>query len=128
MSYQEKTGPLMANSHPGSYCGQDAYNDMLITGPQRERESMVNGNMAHNANENMPNVEAERLERSPNSDYIVRRLTPTECARLQGFPDDWCADVEHSDSAEYKLWGNGIALPCLLPMMKAMSIRLQEEI
>jgi len=31
MSYQEKTGPLMANSHPGSYCGQDAYNDMLIT-------------------------------------------------------------------------------------------------
>lgn len=128
MSYQEKTGPLMANSHPGSYCGQDAYNDMLITGPQRERESMVNGNMAHNANENLPNIEAEGLERSPNSDYIVRRLTPTECARLQGFPDDWCADVPHSDSAEYKLWGNGIALPCLLPMMKAMSIRLQEEI
>lgn len=28
----------MANSHPGSYCGQDAYNDMLITSPQRERE------------------------------------------------------------------------------------------
>lgn len=52
--------------------------------------------------------------------YAVRRLTPTECARLQGFPDDWCADVPHSDSAEYKLWGNGIALPCLLPMMKAM--------
>lgn len=65
---------------------------------------------------------------SVDSDYIVRRLTPTECARLHGFPDDWCADVEHSDSAEYKLWGNGIALPCLLPMMKAMSIRLQEEI
>ena len=65
---------------------------------------------------------------SVDSDYIVRRLTPTECARLQGFPDDWCSDVPHSDSAEYKLWGNGIALPCLLPMMKAMSIRLQEEI
>lgn len=31
MSYQDKTGPLMANSHPGSYSGQDAYNDMLIT-------------------------------------------------------------------------------------------------
>ena len=31
MSYQKTTGPLMANSHPGSYCGQDAYNDMLIT-------------------------------------------------------------------------------------------------
>ena len=86
-------------------------------------------------------------------DYIVRRLTPTECARLQGFPDWWCAGLgteeptedelafwrevfethrkimgtskkpktdrqivkwlknPHSDSAEYKMWGNGIALP-----------------
>lgn len=32
MTYQKVTGPLMANSHPGSYCGQDAYSDMLITG------------------------------------------------------------------------------------------------
>ena len=86
-------------------------------------------------------------------DYIVRRLTPTECARLQGFPDWWCDGLgtedptedelafwrevfeahrkimgtskkpktdrqivkwlknPHSDSAEYKMWGNGIALP-----------------
>ena len=85
-------------------------------------------------------------------DYIVRRLTPTECARLQGFPDWWCAGLgtenpsdeemafwrevfethrkimgtskkpktdrqiakwlknPHSDSAEYKMWGNGIFL------------------
>lgn len=85
--------------------------------------------------------------------YIIRRLTPTECARLQGFPDWWCADLgtenptdedisywtevfethrklvgtskkpktekqivkwlknPHSDSAEYKMWGNGVALP-----------------
>lgn len=53
--------------------------------------------------------------------YAARRLTPTECARLQGFPDDWASDVQHTDSAEYKMWGNGIALPCLLPMMKAMA-------
>lgn len=86
--------------------------------------------------------------------YTVRRLTPTECARLQGFPDWWCGGLEteepteadlsfwrsvfseyrrvtgigkprsdaqiikwlknpHSDSAEYKLWGNGVALPCV---------------
>lgn len=63
----------------------------------------------------------------PDSEYAVRRLTPTECAKLQGFPDDWCADVPHSDSAEYKMWGNGIALPCLLPMMKAMRDILKEE-
>lgn len=58
--------------------------------------------------------------------YEARRLTPTECARLQGFPNDWAEDVPHSDSAEYKMWGNGIALPCLLPMMKAMADILRE--
>ena len=86
-------------------------------------------------------------------EYIVRRLTPTECARLQGFPDWWCGGLgteeptedelafwrevfethrriagtstkpktdkqiikwlknPYSDSAEYKMWGNGVALP-----------------
>ena len=87
--------------------------------------------------------------------YTVRRLTPTECARLQGFPDWWCDDLgiepttddlrywydvfethrrivggsskpkslkqiakwlrdPHSDAAEYKMWGNGVALPCVV--------------
>lgn len=53
-------------------------------------------------------------------EYVARRLTPTECARLQGFPPDWCSDVPHSDSAEYKLWGNGIALPCLFNLFKSI--------
>ena len=57
--------------------------------------------------------------------YAARRITPKECARLQGFPSDWCDDVPHSDAAEYKLWGNGIALPCILPMMKAMRKELE---
>ena len=89
----------------------------------------------------------------PDNGYSVRRLTPTECARLQGFPDWWCSSLEtenpseaeisqwrdifethrritdpekkpktdkqiikwlkqpYSDSAEYKMWGNGVALP-----------------
>lgn len=89
------------------------------------------------------------------AEYTVRRLTPTECARLQGFPDWWCADLgtpeptmdelrywyevfethrkivgsaskpktlkqitkwlrdPHTDAAEYKMWGNGVALPCV---------------
>lgn len=51
-------------------------------------------------------------------EYIVRRLTPTECARLQGFPDDWCEGIPHSDAAEYKMWGNGMALPCALYVME----------
>ena len=60
------------------------------------------------------------------SEYGVRRLTPTECARLQGFPPDWCNDVPHRDSAEYKLWGNGIALPSILPMMQN-AVRIVKE-
>lgn len=52
--------------------------------------------------------------------WIVRRLTPTECARLQGYPDGWCQipetmvdgkKVRRSDAAEYKAYGNSIAIP-----------------
>ena len=47
----------------------------------------------------------------PQRRYIIRRLTPLECCRLQGFPDWWEDGVQGSDSARYKMWGNGIALP-----------------
>lgn len=56
-------------------------------------------------------IEEETMEQ-PKRKYVLRRLTPLECCRLQGFPDWWCDGVEGSDSAQYKLWGNGIALPC----------------
>ena len=49
--------------------------------------------------------------------YIVRRLTPIECCRLQGFPDWWEDGVEGRDSARYKMWGNGIALPCAVDVL-----------
>ena len=97
------------------------------------------------------------------TEYIVRRLTPTECARLQGFPDWWCSNLEtenpspedirhwydifethrkvvgtsskaktikqiqkwlkspHSDSAEYKMWGNGVALPCVVFVLSGIA-------
>lgn len=95
--------------------------------------------------------------------YRVRRLMPLECARLQGFPDWWCADLgtdspdeseidfwagvfeqhrrlvthagkprtrrqivkwlqhPHTDGAEYKLWGNGCALPCVYFVMAGIA-------
>lgn len=53
--------------------------------------------------------------------YIVRRLTPLECCRLQGFPDRWEAGVSGSDSARYKMWGNGMALPCVLYVMEGIA-------
>ena len=53
--------------------------------------------------------------------YIVRRLTPLECCRLQGMPDFWTDGVEGSDAARYKLWGNGMALPNALYVMEGIS-------
>ena len=43
--------------------------------------------------------------------YKVRRLTPTECERLQGYPDGWTAG--HSDSARYRAIGDSLAIPCV---------------
>ena len=43
------------------------------------------------------------------TESTVRRLTPTECERLQGFPDDWTAD--QADSNRYKQMGNAVAVP-----------------
>ena len=57
------------------------------------------------------------VAKKPPRKYIVRRLTPTECARLQGFPDWWCDGADGSDSAQYKMWGNGIALPCAVDVL-----------
>ena len=87
--YPPITGALCANSHPGSYTGQDAFNGML------------------------PVIKVDKPPRK----YIVRRLTPLECCRLQGFPDWWEDGVEGSDSARYKMWGNGIALPCAVDVL-----------
>lgn len=100
--------------------------------------------------------------------FIVRRLTPMECCRLQGFPDGWGVPDEkktmtpqevcfwarvrnthaevngkarnqysekqiitwysklHTDSAEYKMWGNGIALPCAEFVLEGVAERLKE--
>lgn len=58
------------------------------------------------------NFNAVIEEANPPRKYVLRRLTPMECARLQGFPDWWTDGVDGSDSNKYKMWGNGIALPC----------------
>lgn len=106
MTYQAVTGPLMANSHPGSYTGQDAYNDMLVAHTLK-----ACGNDPHR----------EDAVTYPIQNNTVRRLTPLECERLQGYPDGWTDIGEwvdskgkkhiSSDSARYKALGNSIALP-----------------
>lgn len=52
--------------------------------------------------------------------YVVRRLTPLECCRLQGMPDWWEEDIDGADSARYKMWGNGMALPNALYVMEGL--------
>lgn len=59
--------------------------------------------------------EAQNDSKSENETLVllIRRLTPLECERLQGFPDGW-TDIEGaSDSARYKALGNSVAIPCV---------------
>ena len=60
--------------------------------------------------------------------YILRRLTPLECCRLQGFPDWWTDGIEGSDSAQYKMWGNGIALPCAADVLGRIAREMTGEV
>lgn len=101
--------------------------------------------------------------------YTVRRLTPTECARLQGFADWWCSNLgvenpseeeidrwegvfetfrkltdpgkkpktrkqiakwlkdPYADAAEYKMWGNGVALPCVYFVLSGIVWAAEKE-
>lgn len=101
--------------------------------------------------------------------YTVRRLTPTECARLQGFADWWCSNLgvenpseeeidrwegvfetfrkltdpgkkpktrkqiakwlkdPYADAAEYKMWGNGVALPCVYFVLSGIAWAAEKE-
>ena len=64
---------------------------------------------------------------NPPRRYIVRRLTPLECCRLQGFPDWWEDGANGSDSARYKMWGNGIALPCAADVMRRIAKEMNHD-
>uniref|UniRef100_UPI0018A0C721 DNA cytosine methyltransferase n=1 Tax=Intestinimonas butyriciproducens TaxID=1297617 RepID=UPI0018A0C721 len=49
---------------------------------------------------------------------LIRRLTPLECERLQGFPDGWTDLPGASDSSRYKALGNSVAIPCVEYIMR----------
>ena len=55
---------------------------------------------------------------------LIRRLTPLECERLQGFPDGWTAIPGASDSARYKALGNSVAIPCVDYVLYGISLVL----
>ena len=51
---------------------------------------------------------------------LIRRLTPLECERLQGLPDDWTNIPGASDSARYRALGNSVAIPCVEFIMRSL--------
>ena len=57
--------------------------------------------------------------------YLIRRLTPLECERLQGFPDGWTDIPGASDSARYKALGNSVAIPCVEFIMGRVAAALR---
>ena len=53
---------------------------------------------------------------------LIRRLTPLECERLQGFPDFWTELPGASDSSRYKALGNSVAIPCVEYIMRGIAM------
>ena len=140
-TYQKVTGPLMANSHPGSYTGQDAFSDMLVAGPVGTYQETgigwwnetgvgatlraMSGGDAMKANLVVAGVDCRNATEYPEMNgtlqskpgggfslncnqvvrvkHIVRRLTPLECERLQGYPDGWTliGDPVEEEIADY---------------------------
>ena len=146
------------NGPQGSGWGEDVSFTLDAADRHAVAYCMTTGDYTQVLKERSPTLMARDYKDPPvtngaQTEYIVRRLTPTECARLQGFPDWWCDDLgrsnptdeelafwrdvfethrkimgtsskpktdtqilkwlkePHSDSAEYKMWGNGVALP-----------------
>ena len=155
-------GSMIGRAEKNGPQGSGVNEDVSFTLDAADRHAvaycMTTGTYTQMLKEQSPTLMARDYKDPPvvnetEPEYIVRRLTPTECARLQGFPDWWCAglgtdeptedEIEfwtevfeihrsvmgtsskpksrnqivkwlknpHSDSAEYKMWGNGVALP-----------------
>jgi site-specific DNA-cytosine methylase len=71
------------------------------------------------SNDTANGITVDALERSTDrgvrivQQLAVRRLTPLECLRLQGLPDDWLDDLGLADSVKYRMVGNSVAVPCV---------------
>lgn len=110
------TGTLCADSHPGSYSGQDAYTNRLIP-----ETYCVHGIQSPSwiKNKSLPlGAKDQGHAIITNTKKAVRRLTPLECERLQGFPDNWTRIAYRNkppedcpDGPRYKAIGNSWAVP-----------------
>lgn len=154
LTYQRVTGTLSPGDHAGSYNGQDAYNDMLICpdvahalraqacDPMREDTATYVIGIDDDKNAYIDQFGTLKAHASGGTQQhvmehmVVRRLTPLECTRLQGFPDGW-VDIgdwtdekgrvhKEADAPKYKALGNSIALPFWRWMFERMAAYLPE--
>ena len=113
--WRESNGGLGTLKAMGGTCGGGSENLIVAVDARNATENEVNGSLQSNSAHSLNGNNVIR------TNYIVRRLTPLECERLQGFPDGW-TDIgewtdskekvhKTSDSARYKALGNSIALP-----------------
>ena len=154
LTYQMVTGTLSPGDHAGSYNGQDAYNDMLICpdvphalrakscDPMREDTATYVIGIYDDKNAYIDQFGALKAHASGGTQQhvmermVVRRLTPLECTRLQGYPDGWVGIGDwtdekgrvhkEADAPKYKALGNSIALPFWRWMFERMAAYLPD--
>jgi site-specific DNA-cytosine methylase len=124
--YPETTGALCAKMDRG-LSGQDAVNGMVLVLSNNESVNTYRGGVSSTLMARDYKSASDLVVEPKPRKYIVRRLTPTECARLQGFPDEWCEGLGGSDSAIYKAYGNGLALPCAYDVLCRIANFIKEE-
>lgn len=108
----------------------------LRAGESKVSHAVVCEDVSHALRANAGCAYREDAETYPVQNMVVRRLTPLECERLQGFPDGWTDIGDYtdstgkkrktSDSARYKALGNSIALPFWRWMFGRMADYLPE--
>jgi DNA (cytosine-5)-methyltransferase 1 len=122
----DTVGTLCADSHPGSYGGQDAYTGRLIAAPfvKAKRARSADDDETWQADRPAPTLSVfdsgdtrATVAIVTPATLAVRRLTPVECERLQGFPDDW-TNIPYrgkpaADGPRYKAIGNSMAVPVM---------------
>jgi DNA (cytosine-5)-methyltransferase 1 len=126
---QTITGALSAGAHPGGFNGQDASNGLFAYGSNNTAGALK---VASATRGRAPHYDFES-ETFIACDHFVRRLTPREWERLQGFPDDYTlipwrrgmssalapkklrepAGIECPDGPRYKALGNSMATVCM---------------
>jgi DNA (cytosine-5)-methyltransferase 1 len=96
---EDTCGKSAAGAHPSGFNGQDAYTGNVVGYTVTSKWASNYGGPAGSASETNNCIQTQGA---------VRRLTPIECARLQGFPDDWNAG--QSDAQRYKQFGNAVTV------------------